>query len=361
MRVVEVAALYPYVGSATQLRQPAGTPVGGQFAPTSRPEATGIHLTEDPDPPLEDDIAASTVLAEATVWGKRYAHRYGVEAADVIGATALAFYEQRARRAAAGKPPIKDIAYLNTLARNIALQAIGADRSYIRQAFRRYRQRCAERTQELGRSLSRREEDEIAAAIIAAQEPRRRAPADFHHRRRTVSLDAPAHRYHGRDTRGESQSSDETMAELLAAPDDPTEGIIERESPLGAIGERAAQLAATGDHARAKRLAWDALAELSGAPKVQPSVVTERHAARARKVIAEAGGAYAVARSYDQGLAGQDVMAALFAPFGAIDDSKRDAVVATLLGHPHLAGELWDLALRSATAPRANAAQGAGA
>lgn len=31
----------------TQPRRPAGTPVGGQFAPASRPEASGIHLVED--------------------------------------------------------------------------------------------------------------------------------------------------------------------------------------------------------------------------------------------------------------------------------------------------------------------------
>ncbi len=31
----------------TQPRRPAGTPVGGQFAPTSRPEASGIELVDD--------------------------------------------------------------------------------------------------------------------------------------------------------------------------------------------------------------------------------------------------------------------------------------------------------------------------
>ena len=33
----------------TQSRRPAGTPVGGQFAPTSRPEASGIELVEEAD------------------------------------------------------------------------------------------------------------------------------------------------------------------------------------------------------------------------------------------------------------------------------------------------------------------------
>ena len=30
----------------TQARRPAGTPTGGQFAPTNRPEATGIELSD---------------------------------------------------------------------------------------------------------------------------------------------------------------------------------------------------------------------------------------------------------------------------------------------------------------------------
>lgn len=43
-----------------QPRRPAGTPIGGQFAPTHRPEATGIALVDDdgPCPPLDADDAA---------------------------------------------------------------------------------------------------------------------------------------------------------------------------------------------------------------------------------------------------------------------------------------------------------------
>ena len=32
-----------------QARRPAGTPVGGQFAPTHRPEAAGIELADAPE------------------------------------------------------------------------------------------------------------------------------------------------------------------------------------------------------------------------------------------------------------------------------------------------------------------------
>lgn len=38
----------------TQARRPAGTPVGGQFAPTHRPEATGVALVDDEPQALPD-------------------------------------------------------------------------------------------------------------------------------------------------------------------------------------------------------------------------------------------------------------------------------------------------------------------
>ena len=44
----------------TQARRPAGTPVGGQFAPTSRPEASGVELVDDD---LVGDVADETARA----------------------------------------------------------------------------------------------------------------------------------------------------------------------------------------------------------------------------------------------------------------------------------------------------------
>ena len=41
----------------TQARRPAGTPVGGQFAPTNRPEATGVELVDD------DPVSSRRVVA----------------------------------------------------------------------------------------------------------------------------------------------------------------------------------------------------------------------------------------------------------------------------------------------------------
>ncbi|MDA8317664.1 MAG: hypothetical protein M0010_21245 [Actinomycetota bacterium] len=314
-------------------------PTGGQFAPASRPEATGIQLSED------RALSDEAVLAEATRWGQRYARRYGVEVAEVIGEAAVRFYEQRARRASTTAPAVNEAGYLNTLARSIALEAIGADRSYVRQAWRRYQTRCDERMQELGRELSSAEEDELAASIVAAQEPRRRAPADFHRTRRVRSIDAPVHRPGSHD---DPRSLDET----LAGADDTEQLATAEVHRLGAVGEAAEWLATSGDHAGARRLAWDALAELAGAPSVKASSVTERRAASARRAVRGAGGAGAVAAAYTRGLAEPEQADALFAPYGPISDEQRDAVADVLASRRHLADELWDMALRAATIQR---------
>lgn len=329
----------------------AGVPSGGQFAPTSRPEATGIDLRDDTAPEDSRETegglegGAEAVLAEAKKWGTRYARRYGVDAEDVIGEAAARFYEQRARRASTGTPLLNEAGYLNTLARSIALEAIGADHSYVRQAWRRYRSRCDEAMQELGRELRSDEEDAIASSIVATQEPRRRAPKDFHRTRRTVSLDAPAHG--AASGEGPTPLSDQLVGEPDAAQE-----AHERQRELGPIGDTVHQLAASGDHAGARRQAWDAIAELAHAPAVLRSSVTERRAASARRAVRGAGGAGAVAQAYARGLAEPEQADALFAPFGPISDAQRDAVVAVLTTRRRLADELWDTAIRAATTQR---------
>ena len=327
----------------TTPRVRAGVPAGGQFAPINRPEATGVELLDDPGPGGAA-LDGEAILAEATRWGTRYARRYGADAAEVIGEVAVRFYERRAGLASAA-PVRNDVGYLRTLAHSIAIQAIGAERSYVRQAWRTYQARCDEAMQRLGHGLSRAQEDEIAASVVAAQEPRRRAPAGFHRKRHVVSLDGPAHRLDAHD-RGVA------IATSLRGPDDTEALATGRDRALGPLGEMAERLAAAGDHAGARRLAWDAFAELVGAPAVEASSVTEREAATARKAVADAGGAGALAGDHAAGLTSPERSEALFKPFGKLADDERDAVVAALSARRPLADELWDLALRAATKRR---------
>lgn len=317
------------MGTSIQSRVRRGVPTGGQFAPTNRPEANGSQLSDE------------LVLAAATKCGERYARRYGVEAADVIGETALRFYERRSRRPESA-PVLNDSGYVNTLARSIALEAIGADRSYVRQAWRKYQEICDAQMQELGRELTTRESDAIASSVIAAQEPRRRAPEGFHRQRKTTSLDSPGH----------EMSGGRTLAEDIADIEVPERSDAEKGRRLGPSGELAEQLIASGDSAGARRLAWDAIAELAGAPKTVKSLVTERQATALRHAVRSEGGAGAIAKLYRRGLAEESASEHLFAPFGAISSDERDAVVEVLVGREHLADDLWDLALRASTTQR---------
>lgn len=63
-----------------QSRRPAGTPVGGQFAPTYRPEATGIDLVDDDcfepgdDGPARELRPTTSPHAKASVPGGPFYH-----------------------------------------------------------------------------------------------------------------------------------------------------------------------------------------------------------------------------------------------------------------------------------------------
>lgn len=49
-------------------RRPAGTPTGGQFAPTHRPEATGVELTDDLRDKLPNQLVAVLPADTAHAW-----------------------------------------------------------------------------------------------------------------------------------------------------------------------------------------------------------------------------------------------------------------------------------------------------
>jgi hypothetical protein len=106
----------------------------------------------------------------------------------------------------------------------------------------------------------------------------------------------------------------------------------------------------------ARRQVWDAMAERFGGPMVQPAAFDDRHAAAHRKVISAAGGAEAVGRRWMAGTCTAEEAAALFAPFGVVDEDGRDRAVGVMLAVPAHADDLWDSAVGAATAPRANRA-----
>lgn len=325
-------------------------PTGGRFTAVNRPAASGLGLA-DPDEP--DVLGDRDVLAEAEKWGRCYARRFGLDSADVTSEALARFYAQRAKLVAKARSGLvlNERAYLNSLARNVALEMCGFDRNCTRQAHRRYEALCDLRMQETGTRLTAAEEDEIAAQVIAAQPPKRRAPVGFHRKTRVVSLADEATSNAAETKRLEGHSVDGWPAE--DGVEEATEAAAAAEATVALVES----LVENGDRARARRLAWDALADLEGvSTRVASSSVTEGRAAAVRRVVRASGGMAVLARRYERGLVEtSEQVDAIFAPYGELDDEQRDEVVALLCSHARLADDIWDSALRAATVQRSRA------
>jgi len=116
----------------------------------------------------------------------------------------------------------------------------------------------------------------------------------------------------------------------------------------GAIAER--MLAGPGPRARqsARGLAWDAVADLTGAPIVVPEILDPPAARRAARLVDEAGGATAVARRWPDDAHGP-AAGALFTPFGQLDEDERAAVIRTIRRSGGHGDQVWAAALGAAT------------
>jgi hypothetical protein len=302
----------------TQPRQPSGTPVGGQFAGKANPE---------PSVELSDDVAAAAIRAAEDAHSK-YQRLWGLGNNTVSGDTLLAFVSSVAKT---GQVPECPQAWCRKVAKSLALrQLAGSDRTEVRQALAAYRSECDDLTQALGRTLTADEEDAIAAGIRAGQRPTRKAPHGFHRQARMVPIDVTA-----------------GAADHPGGIESPSDDDFE----VGSIGDQVERLAAEGKTTEARRLAYSALAERAGAPLPSSDLLTERHAAAARKTIRDAGG---VIEAIDQWRNGSPIGSAIFAPFGddTIPDTEKDQVVDVLEAHPKVANELWDSAVYTATKHR---------
>ena len=203
-------------------------------------------------------------------------------------------------------------------------------------AFTELRQ---DREAELKRQLTAHEEDELAAEIRSTWPDRRHRPSkNFLQRARLAST-------------GRIWRDDGTVVEGV----NPWAGAqADAHDPSTAVGgaQDALNDQASG---RARRQAWDALAELREAdgqghvPRVLAPVHSSQAAAWARATIDEyPGGVMGAVDRWQQ--AGEDEgTIALFAPFGAIDEEGRDAICSMLASRPQIADGLWNAALASST------------
>jgi len=259
------------------------------------------------------------------------ARRYGVDAEDLRQDTLLAYVATVKK---SGENAITNPnGYIEAVARKQAVSSMmGTQRTEVRQALAAFHARVAAEAQLCGRDLTNEERDHIAEAVRMGQKPGRRAPEGFHIPVRQVSLDAE----------GVLEIPDETTPASTSGFD---------ETSIAAKTER---LLAEGKPVAARRLAWDAVAERSGAPLVAASTVSEKEAAKARRLVGEAGGVVAIADATPPGRATTPQARAVLAPFGDLDQLGEDRVFDLLTSYPAVADRLWDVALGQATISRPN-------
>lgn len=328
--------------SAQPSRVPAGVPTGDRFAATRHADP-GTDLLDAADPAAERELF-SRFSGSARHWG----NRLGVDVDDLLQDTAVEFYTTLARQRPESDPQpglngrevvvsvrpagmanpggwIHRIAY-NIAARRVAGTSASADLA----ALREYRTRRDEAENRLGRGLSGAESDALADEIRFSRPPRRRPTAGFHRRVRTVSTDAM-----------------ERDWDLPAEPDHVDGGEFAAHTH-GALAERVLTERGASGRAAAKGLAWDAVADVTGAPIGVPEILNPTAARQASRLVDEAGGACAVARRWRENPADPSE-SALFAPFGQLDEGERAAVVRTIRRSGGHGDQVWAAALRAAT------------
>jgi len=283
--------------------------------------------------------------ASARHWG----NRLGVDVEDLLQDTAVEFYATLARRRSAGDPrpglngrevTVRSAAgsgmvnpggWIHRIAYNIAARRVaGTDRSADLAALREFRARRDEVENRWGRGLSQVEADRLADEIRLARPPRRRPAPGFHRRVRTVSTDVM-----------------EQDWDVPAEPD-PVDGGEFAAHTAGAVAESLLAGEGRSGRAAAQGLAWDVVAEVTGAPVVVPGVLDPAVARRAARRVQDAGGASVVARAVRDGASGVEVEA-LCVPFGRLDEEERAAVVRTVRRSGGYGDQVWSAALRAAT------------
>lgn len=322
---------------------PAGVPTGGRFAASRHADPGTDLLGAGSERELFGRFSAS-----ARHWG----NRLGVDVEDLLQDTAVEFYATLARRRTAGDPrpglngrevTVRSAAgsgmvnpggWIHRIAYNIAARRVaGTDRSADLAALREFRVRRDEVENRWGRGLSQVEADRLADEIRLARPPRRRPAPGFHRRVRTVSTDVM-----------------EQDWDVPAEPD-PVDGGEFAAHTAGAVAESLLAGEGRSGRAAAQGLAWDVVAEVTGAPVVVPGVLDPAVARRAARRVQDAGGASVVARAVRDGVSEEDVDAveALCVPFGRLDEEERAAVVRTVRRSGGYGDQVWSAALRAAT------------
>jgi hypothetical protein len=302
---------------------------------------------------------SAVMLGEIQKMAKQYGYRYDLQAADrddVVQDTILDVLGQHKRRSAAGKDTsyLLGGAFLNTATRAVSQRALLPDVHHTTRTGRTmFAAARAEREQELGRELSKREADELAETVRLGFEPGRRPTAGYHRVQTPVSLETPI---------GDGEA---TLGDFVPAPDDAPLTASKAAGALDDIDDAdGALLDATGEARQEALKAREAAREaargdvwglVSGdAPQPVPNRVTDPHAVRQR--VAALGGAAAMARAWEAGDLSLEDEAVLFAPFDTKTARDSAEVAAVLSRYSDYADELFHAAVTASTDPAADEA-----
>lgn len=328
-----------------QPRQPAGVPVGGQFAATARAEI-GTCLLDPAAASHADEaiveLSETELLAAARQSVRTHAFRQGVRFVgedDMVQETIekVLTYKKNNGQVVVTRP------YVHTVATGIVAQAArGRLRAEDRKAIGILNARVGQLEEEMGRKLTSAEQDQLAAKIREDwPDPRHRPSVDFVAlaQVRVLSLDATQ----GSDDEGRTLAETLSESGALATTLDADDLAVDPDTLAGQVlsGERS-------DKVRNRADAWDIYASMGGLPTAVPKAVSPRHASAARVHIAQAGGVCAAARTWQQGES-TPATEALFSPFGPLDEGGRDQVAEALLGRSAFAEELWGSAMAKAS------------
>jgi hypothetical protein len=230
-----------------------------------------------------------------------------------------------------------------TIAKRSIIRALDNGDHKSHSALKLYQAQLATREELLSRRLSPLERDMLADEVRASL-PANNRPSDGFHRPRvaTASLDGLRNRSNGASG---IDFTEDGYDRILRDVDERRVEVNLDDFAEGSSGDRASQFKADGKQVAARALAWNAIAEFSGAPLCVTEPIGKRAAIRARANVAEAGGPLDCARTYlETGSSTED----LFAPFGSITDGERRTVCETLVRHELYAEDLWRVAISQA-------------
>ena len=324
-----------------RLRQPAGIPVGGQFAPDPNSfTAAEIELGGVGDPAWQRSASAeitddAELLDVANKLAARIASRSMFSGMDsvreeLVGDTLALVMEQKAKRPDMRISRGYVSMVMNGFASKHASDGLLSNES--RKAKGIWLKLVDKKQQELGRLLTVSEEDRLAEDLREnwVSTRRHRPVQGFHRIERHLSIDAP------------NEESGDSVVDYLTAQ---LEGSGGEELPLYEEDSAMAQalMAVQSGDASAKPKRWqmyNILAETMDAPRVASGSVSTARCAKSRTLIEQAGGVSAVARMWEQG-EDTDATEALFTPFGEVDGTGREKIVDLLLKNPAYSEDVW--------------------